>query len=177
MAARHAEDNNEEHLTTAIPQLPPTPLEALCHNLENSAIPSQLAEALLSRCRQTLVEADPDPQIITASLRGISFSQSLEHRRTLLGEVLGHPVARRSDVLAAVAGRLWLDLEDQALRNQFLEQLAVNDQGESFFQQLLADLLYLEDCRQGLLESLRNPNRSEQLSRAIGTFFSQLGAS
>ena len=177
MAARHAIDNNEQRLIAAIPQLPPTPLEALCHNLENSTIPSPLAEALLSRCRQTLTETDPDPQVITACLRGISFSQSQEHRRTLLGEVLGHPLARRSDVLAAIAGRLWLDLGDQALRNQFLEQLAANDQGEPFFQQLLADLLYIEDCRQGLLESLRNPNRSEQLSRAIGTFFSQLGAS
>lgn len=177
MAARHAEDNNEQHLIEAIPQLPPTPLEALCHNLENAEISPQLAAALLSRCRQALAETEADPQVITACLRGISFSQSQAHRNSLLGEVLEHPVSRRSDVLAAVAGRLWLDLEDEALRAQFLEQLAVNDQGEPFFQQILADLLYLGDCRQGLLESLRNPSRSEQLSQAIGAFFSQLGAS
>ena len=174
LAARHTEDNNEKHLIAAIPQLPPTPLEALCHNLENAEISPQLAETLLSRCRQALAEADTDPQVITACLRGVSFCLSQDMRRTLLGEVLNHPVARRSDVLAAVAGRLWLDLEDESLRHVFLEQLAANDQGDSFFQQLLTDLLYIDDCRLGLLEGLRNPDRSQQLSQAIGSFFSQI---
>jgi hypothetical protein len=176
VAARHAQEDNEGCLTAAIAHLPPTPLEALCHNLENQAIPADLAKALLSRCQTALEESDPDPQVVTACLRGVSFSPSQEHRRTLLNQVLHHPVARRSDVLAAIAGRLWQDLQDEALRDQFLEQLAHNDQGDSFFQQLLADLLYLGDCRPGLLQSLRNPNRSETLNRAIGAFFSQLGA-
>ena len=176
MAARQDLEGNGQTLISAIAPLPPTPLEALCHNLENQAIADELAEALLTRCRTTLEESDPDPQVVTACLRGISFSQSLAPRRTLLGEVLNHPIARRSDVLAAVAGRLWLDLEDESLRMQFLEQLALNDQGEEFFQQLLADLLYIGECRQDLLQSLRNPDRSKELSRSIGAFFSRLGS-
>ncbi len=176
MAARHAQEDNDPLLCAAIPQLPPTTLEALCLSLENEAISPQLAEALLSRCRQALQEENPDPQVITACLRGVSFSRSGDRRKTLLGEVLQHPVAHRSDVLAAVAGRLWLELEDESLRGQFLEQLARNDQGDTFFQQLLADLLYLGDCRQGLLQSLRNPHRSDQLSQAIGAFFSSIGS-
>jgi hypothetical protein len=174
LAARHTQNDNEQCLCTAIPQLPPTPLEALCHNLENAAISPRLAETLLRRCRQTLQEEAPDPQVVTACLRGISFSRDQTQRTTLLNEVLQHRVARRSDVLAAIAGRLWSDLQDQALRTQFLEQLAHNDQGEAFFQELLADLLYIGDCRPGLLASLRTPDRSERLSQAIGDFFSAI---
>ncbi len=174
LAARQHLDENGQVLTLAIPRLPATPLEALCHNLENQAISDELAEALLTRCRTALDENDADPQVVTACLRGISFSASQTLRRSLLHQVLQHPVARRSDVLAAVAGRLWLDLDDASLRMQFLEQLAHNDQGEAFFQQLLADLLYIGGCRQGLLQSLRNPQRSQALGRSIGVFFSRL---
>jgi hypothetical protein len=173
MAARQAEEGNDQRLAAAIPHLPATPLEALCHLLENECIPSPLAQALLDRVRATLERETPDPQVITAALRGISFSASNTLRRTLLKEVLHHPIAQRSDILAATAGRLWSDLEDEDLRSQFLEQLAANDQGQTFFDQLLADLLFLATCRPGLLESLRNPNRSERLSQAIGVFFSR----
>lgn len=174
IAARHAEEENDRRLTDAIPYLPPTPLEALCHALENEHIPSPLAEALLARSRETLETTTPDPQVVTAALRGISFSASSDHRKALLTEVLQHPIARRSDVLAAIAGRLWSDLGDSALRGQFLEQLAASDQGQEFFDQLLTDLLYLAQCRPSLLESLRNPNRSDRLSQAIGAFFSRI---
>lgn len=174
IAARHAQEENDGLLAAAIPHLPPTPLEALCHSLENEEIPPSLAEALLSRTRETLETTDPDPQVITATLRGISCSTSHHHRAALLNEVLLHPMARRSDVLAAIAGRLWRELDDASLRDRFLEQLAANELGQEFFDQLLSDLLYLAECRTGLLESLRNPNRSDRLSQAIGAFFSRI---
>jgi len=174
LAARHAENDNDRRLAAAIPQLPPTPLEALCHLLENERIPPTLAQALLDRTRETLAEATPDPQVITATLRGVSHGDSREHRHRLLSAVLDHPLSRRSDVLAAIAGRLWGDLEDSALRHRFLERLAANEHGQAFFDQLLSDLLYLPECRPGLLQSLRDPQRSERLSQAIGAFFSRL---
>jgi hypothetical protein len=174
MAARHGEDDNESCLISAIPQLPPPPLEALCHVLEQESISAPLAEALLYRCRNMLKEDHPDPQVITAALRGISCSVSQQHRHEMLIEVLSHPVAKRTDVLAAIAGRCWEDLDEDEIRVQFLEQLAANDHGQAFFQQILTDLLYLADSRAGLLESLRTPNRSERLSHSIGEFFNQI---
>ncbi|MGD8910383.1 MAG: DUF3549 family protein [Chromatiales bacterium] len=174
IAARHAEEGNDQRLAAAIAHLPATPLEALCHLLENECIPPSLAQALLDRARATLESETTDPQVITATLRGISFSVSRSLRRRLLKEVLHHPIAQRSDILAAIAGRLWTDLEDADLRGQFLEQLAANEQGQSFFDQLLADLLFLAECRPGMLQSLRNPMRSETLSQAIGAFFSRI---
>jgi hypothetical protein len=174
MAARHAMDDNESRLISAIPQLPSPPLEALCHVLEQESNPAALATALLNRCRAALKQNPPDPQVITATLRGISSSASKQHRHEMLAEVLSHPVAKRTDVLAAIAGRCWQDLDDGDIRMQFLEQLAANDHGHSFFHQILADLLYLADSRTDLLQSLRDPNRSDRLSQAIGDFFTQI---
>ena len=171
IAARHTEEENQRRLADAIPQLPPPPLEALCQALEHQPIPPMLAEALLVRARETLSTSDPDPRVITAALRGISFCVSQQHRKKLLTEVLPHPIARHYSVLAAVAGRLWLDLDDADLRRQYLEQLAANDQGQTMFDQILSDLLYLNDCRPGLLKNLRDPDRSQKLSQAIGSFF------
>ncbi len=174
MAARHAREGNDRNLAAAIPHLPPTPLEALCHLLENEPIPASLSAALLARARDALQTAEPDPQVITATLRGISYSASRDHREKLLDEVLRHPLAQRSDVLAAIAGRFWLDLGNTLLRSRFLERLAANDRGQAFFDQILADLLFIADCRPPLLESLRSPDRSERLSQAIGDFFSRI---
>jgi hypothetical protein len=174
IAARHAQDGNESQLVSAIPLLPAPPFEALCHVLEQEPISAEIADALLQRCRDTLKQEDPDPQVITASLRGISFSSSFEKRRQMLGEILSHPWSHRTDVLAAIAGRCWTDLNDGQLRMQFLEQLAANEHGQSFFNQILTDLLYLTQVRPGLLQGLREPNRSARLSQAIGEFFSQI---
>jgi hypothetical protein len=174
IAARHALDDNESRLIAAIPQLPPPPLEALCHVLEQEPISAELAGALLERCRETLQQDEPDPQVITASLRGISFSSSRHHRQQMLRELLSHPVSHRTDLLAAIAGRCWTDLDDGEIRMQFLEKLAANDHGQSFFDQILTDLLYLVETRPGLLQSLREPNRSDGLSQAIGAFFNQI---
>jgi hypothetical protein len=171
IAARHAQDGNDSRLIAAIPQLPPTPLEALCHVLEQEPIPAALAEALLDRCLDALKTDHPDPQVITATLRGISCSTSQRHRHEMLTKVIFHPVSRRTDVLAAIAGRCWQDLDQIEIRMQFLEQLAANDHGQAFFHQILADLLYLADARTGLLQSLRDANRSDRLSQAIGEFF------
>ncbi len=174
VAARHAQDDNESRLIEAIPLLPSPPLEALCHVLEQEPISAELAEALLERCRDTLKQDEPDPQVITATLRGISFSSSQPHRQTMLRELLSHPSSRRTDVLAAIAGRCWTDLDSGEIRKEFLEQLAANEHGQSFFNQILTDLLYLVETRPGLLQSLRDPNRSDRLSQAIGDFFNQI---
>jgi hypothetical protein len=174
MAARHALDDNESCLIAAIPQLPAPPLEALCHVLEQEVVSAALSAALLERCRDALKDNQPDPQVITAALRGISCSASKQHRHEMLREVLSHPVSERTDVLTAIAGRCWEDLDDDEIRMQYLEQLAANDHGHAFFHQILADLLYLADSRTDLLQSLRAPNRSDRLSQAIGEFFNQI---
>jgi hypothetical protein len=174
VAARYGREGNIERIASAIPRLPPVPLEALCHCLENEKIPPPISLALLQRTDDALKQPSPDPQVITATLRGVSRSDSSSHRRQLAERVLDHPIARRSDVLAAVAGRQWEDLCEDTLCSRFLERLAQNDQGQAFFDQILGDLLYLPETRKCLLERLRDPARSDALGLAIGAFFSRI---
>lgn len=177
LAARCALEENTGRIASAITRLPPVPLEALCHCLENEAVPAPISKALLQRAEQALTEPTPDPQIVTALLRGVSHSESTAHRRQLALLILDHPMAHRSDVLAAVSGRLWEELCDETLCGRFLERLAENEQGQHFFDQILSDLLYLPETRPCLLDSLRNPSRSERLGAAIGAFFARVRGS
>jgi hypothetical protein len=176
LAARLDQDGNQERLTAAIPKLPAAPLEALCHCLENVVIPPDIAQALLARTQATLAQSAPDPQILEACLRGIACTSATALRQDLIGAVLCHDEARRSDLLVAISGRAWEALLDIRLRDQFLERLANNDRGVEFFNSVLSDLLFLPDIRANLLSGLRQADRSERLSAAIGGFFQAIKA-
>ncbi len=49
-----------------------------------------------------------------------------------------------------------------------MEQLARNDAGQTAFSQILADVMYMPNMRQHIMQALRSTTRSAQLSRAVG---------
>ncbi len=173
IAARWETDENHGILSSAIPQLPPTALEALCHCLENEQISDDISQALIARAEKTLATAAPDPQILTACIRGISNSSSVDLKQRFIVNLLTHNAARRSDVLAAISGRAWEVLLDDQVRDQYLTCLAENDQGQHYFNNILSDLLFLPGTRSAMLSSLRNTNRPASLECAMGDFFKQ----
>ncbi|MCU7937035.1 MAG: DUF3549 family protein [Candidatus Thiodiazotropha sp. (ex Dulcina madagascariensis)] len=146
-------------------------MEAICHCLENEAIPVNIAQALADRAMRTLEQPSADPQVLTALVRGISQSASPAIRDDLILRLLEHPVSSRTDILAAIAGRAWECLTDASLRGRYLERLAVNESGQDFFNRILSDLLFLPITRVPLQAGLREPQRSAVLSNAIGEFF------
>ncbi len=75
-------------------------------------------------------------------------------------------------MLAAIAGRCWEALEEGDIRRAFLEVLAANRSGQPFFNECLADLLFVPGVRDSLRASLRDPDRSPALAAAIGGLFS-----
>jgi hypothetical protein len=174
VAARLQEGANLQHLAVAIPKLPARPFEALCHCLENEAIPLPLAKALLQRAQKSLQEGEPDPTVISGAIRGIALSRSRKTRQRLLQEILAHPCTTNPEILAAIGGRAWEPLQEEALAKPFLERLAQNSAGQEFFNQCLSDLLYLPGMREPLLAIMRNPERSGPLSQAIGSFFQSI---
>ncbi|MEN8180570.1 MAG: DUF3549 family protein [Pseudomonadota bacterium] len=173
IAARQALDENTHILSSAIPHLPPTPLEALCHCLENEHIAGDISQALISRAEKALTTADPDPQILSACLRGFALSPSESPKQQLLHKILSHEISRRSDILAAISGRTWEVLLDEQIRDQYLASLADNDRGQDFFNNILSDLLFLPATRSTMLDSLRSQDRPKRLDAAIGEFFNQ----
>ncbi|MEW8053524.1 MAG: DUF3549 family protein [Candidatus Thiodiazotropha sp.] len=174
LTARLDQHGNTQRLAKSIPSLPPSPLEALCHCLENEVIPHTIAKALVQRGLSTLQQDRPNPQILSAVVRGLSQSSEKTIRDDFMHRLLDHSISRRSDLLAAIAGRAWESLEDVSLRHRYLERLADNEVGQTFFNGILSDLLYLPATRSDMQSSLRNPKRTERLSQVIGTFFSQI---
>ncbi len=175
IAVRLNEDNNSHYLSQAIPQLPASPFEALCHCLENVEITPEVTQALLDRVKQTLSEETPALVILTSAIRGIAQSCSVNLRRALLHAVLNRPDICSPDVLIAISGRAWEPLKEAEIGKLYLERLAENSAGQPFFSQCLADLLYLPGMREPLLKIIRNPERSERLSQAIGDMFGSTG--
>jgi hypothetical protein len=175
VAARmDSDDPGLEQIGRAISNLPPAPLEALCHCLENSAVPDEISQALLQRLQVELEHPEPDPQVLTSTLRGISQSKSHVLRNKLIQKVLLSDASTRTDLLTSIAGRAWESLLDEDLRDLFLERLAHNQAGQEFFNAILSDLLYLPDTRAAMQASLRQSQRSEALNQAIGRLFSHV---
>lgn len=173
-AARQELDDNHQILASAINRLPPAPLEALCHCLENEIISVDISQALFTKAEQSLAGTEPDPQILTACLRGISLSPVHNLKQQLIRMMLAHDAGKRSDILAAISGRAWEGLFDEQTRDQYLLCLAENDQGQIFFDNILSDLLFLPDTRSAMQSSLRSKNRPARVDVAIGEFFNNI---
>ncbi|MCU7856536.1 MAG: DUF3549 family protein [Candidatus Thiodiazotropha sp. (ex Lucinoma borealis)] len=174
LAARIGQKGNSKRIANSIPFLPPSPLEVLCHCLENEVIPESLTHALTLKADSTLQQTTPNPQILTAVIRGLSQSCSEEIRNSLMLRILDHPISSRTDILAAIAGRAWECLNDVSLCRHYLERLANNEMGQDFFNGILSDLLYLPATRDAMQSIIRDPQRSEKLSGVIGEFFSSV---
>ena len=171
VAARLDEQDNLEQVLKALPELPPPALIALCGFLENEVIPTALAEALQRRLEVALNEKTPDFQVIAALLRAFSQSKGKGLREAALQQALASQHKHDINILAAIAARNWEALTNEHLAHDYVEALAANNLGQDAFTQIMADLLYIPGMRPSLLAQLRNPERSQTLSKAVGAMF------
>ncbi|MCW8944005.1 MAG: DUF3549 family protein [Sedimenticola sp.] len=171
IAARQSEQATETMLVTAIAVMPGQPLVALCHCLENETVSVKLTQALLVRTEQELQQDSPDLNLLAATLRGTAQSKSKTVQHKLIHTLLSAPSGKHIEILTALSGRAWEQLQDHALRMQFLERLAENSAGQEAFNLCMADLLFIPGMREPVLSAVRDPNRSAQLSEAIGAMF------
>ncbi len=119
-------------------------------------------------------ELEVDSPQITAlamGLRALSRAKAHATRRESLQAVLALPTANNVELLAAIAGRCWEDLQDPDIARPFLEALARCEAGSDAFAAVLADLLFIPGMREPMLASLRSPERSPQLAAALEGFF------
>ncbi|OOZ35653.1 DUF3549 family protein [Solemya velesiana gill symbiont] len=174
IASLQADKEIEQMLVTTIPELPDRPLEALCHCLENEPLTMAVTRAVWERMKRLLSEPDPNVMLVAACIRAVSCSQSHNLKQELISTALAHDSATKVELLAAISGRAWEILQDETIRRQYLERLAENNEGQEFFNQCLSDLLFLPGMRAPLLGALRDPERSERLSQAIGALFQRI---
>ena len=168
---RHQEDNNEQKLAEIMPQLPDTPLEAVCTFLEHIQPGAALSSAISQRLDRAISDNKVSANQIGALLRAISQTPENDTKAELLNKVLQSPYGTEAEVIAALASRCWASLQYPELLRRFLETLAINQAGQPCFNRVMADLMFIPTLRALSLQQFRSPGRSEALSKAIGGMF------
>ena len=161
-------DNNEHLLSKAIPKLPAMPLVSFAENLEHNQVGGELSLALNTRLQEALNADKPDSQVIAALVRAISSSKDKQARKKIISDLLQTDIVKEIEVIAAIAGRAWQDTTQEDLILPFMEALAHQEQDA--FTVILVDIMGIPNMREPILKALRNPERSNLLSKRIGGF-------
>ncbi|AFJ02026.1 Protein of unknown function (DUF3549) [Methylophaga frappieri] len=173
VAVRLPETDDVADLIQTLPGLPATPFQTLARFLEQVAIPTSLVEAFIAQLSAALGEVDPDVNHVAACLRAISNTAAQGLVAETVRKVLQHDCSRNVEILAVVSGRCWSTLAEPTIAHLFCERLAINDAGQPGFSQLLADVLYLPNLRDPIMQALRSPGRSDALATSVGIMFGQ----
>lgn len=166
-------DDNQETLglIETIPKLPDEPFMVLSTFLEHAEPSAGIVEVLAQRVDMELQEKQPDIQRICACLRAASNSPAKGLVDQMVTHVLKHKCSRSIEVLAIISGRIWRVLQQPHICQLFVEQLAHNDAYYSGFSQLLADVMFIPNMREPVMQALRSPTRSKELTRSVGKMF------
>ncbi|MCL1076747.1 DUF3549 family protein [Parashewanella spongiae] len=157
---RYNQLNHENYLMSGLETAALEVKIALCQCLENISISEKLADRLLTQ----FYSADNEYQLYFFRALSSHFASSSEAFISLSQQ------NKLSDsALITIAARNWSLLRDDELRTIFLEALA--HQSQHFFNQVFADIVAIPSLRHKVLAELRNPDRSNQLSQAIGGLF------
>lgn len=176
--------SNEQLLIDSLPYLPPEVFSVFAHSLENHPSSPPLTQAIYQVLINTLEQKTLNPQLIIvsiSSIRSTAQAQDKTLQAQLIHRLLSSAIANDVELLATIAGRCWLLLTNKALLSLFLEALADTQslitkqtiQQQTAFNTIIADLMFIPNMRQNILELFRSEQRSEQLTRAIGSFFQQ----
>jgi len=169
IAARYAQ--HEERISSALPHLPPEPLIALCHCLENEPVPLSIATPLAQRLQQQLQTTQHDIPLTAALLRALSNSSATSIQQSTFESVLQHPaLASDIEVLATISARAWELLLQPEFARMFLHALASDGIKQQGFDQLLQDLLFIPAVHQPLMETLRQAGRNSAVAKRFEKF-------
>lgn len=173
VVARLGEDENTSLLAEAIAEMPSTPLQSFAQGLENIVIDDLLFSTITSRLHSEINKAD-DIGLVAALIRSISSRPSDKEKTELLMDVLESSVASEIEVIAAISGRSWRDLENKELLSLFVEKLSLQEQ--MAFSAILADLIMIPGMRDLILASMRSENRSSELAQRFGVFMQAISS-
>lgn len=160
VCVRASELDHEAKLLTSFDSAAIEVQIALCQCLEHVQISPLLANKILNK----LTAAEPEHKAY--------FLRALASNSELSQKALAHLHQGSNldaNTLISIAGRNWTVLKQELSRSIYLEALAL--QPQTFFNQIFADIVAIPSLRNLLLGELRNPNRSIQLSQAIGGLF------
>ncbi len=166
----HQHQSNEQRLIKHISQLPSQLFKILATCLENHRLSKALSQAIYQRLKKNL----HDENECVAAIRATAQTEDKPLQKQMLDNILTSSIGSNIEVLAAMSSRCWEVVIQAELLAHFLEALA-NAQAKhpNAFNSILSDLMFIPNIRQSILISFRSPERSTQLSQAIGAFFNQ----
>ncbi|MCU7799843.1 MAG: DUF3549 family protein [gamma proteobacterium symbiont of Lucinoma myriamae] len=196
---KYNDKSNEQLISDSITQLPSPPFQAFAMCLENQVISTQLTQAIYHKLQQAFEDPLEEENsttnehleliaLCTASVKASAQSADQDLHIQLLRSILNSSAGTNIEVLATIAGRCWPLIAHTEILSPFLEALAntnvINQetdytpeqetiQRQAAFNTILSDLMFIPGMRTHILEKFRSPERSEQLTQAIGAFFSQ----
>ena len=171
LVVRHEKNSNSKILTKAIPLLPDAPFEVLCTCMESITPDHKLTDALFLRAKQTIERATASANHIAALARALSNCRNTPAKAALIEQLVKSDYALEPEVTVAIATRCTESLQEPTILATFLEQLAISKAGQAGFSRILSDLMFMPVMRALILMQLRNQNRSEALTKAIGEMF------
>lgn len=130
-----------------------------------------VSESLFNAFENTLFSSEG---LSLSALRGLARTESDPRLATIIEKVLQYD-ALDMDALSVVAARHFTQLDKQLIKRYFEQAARVDEQTTmqgALFQGLFADLVQIPSLRSNVLLMLRDENRSERLSNAIGMLFS-----
>lgn len=152
-------------LAGAIATMPEQALIPFSQCLEDQTIGEMLGQALSDRLQGELKQPQPNPNLLSALVRGLSQCRSLQIRQDALLMLLHSSSAEILEVLVSIATRCTTELCNPAINQAFLEILS--QQGQETFNRVLADVMFSPAIRQHILLAFQQPGQSPALSQAI----------
>lgn len=140
---------------------------ALCASLENHRLDLDIGRLLIEDWQQD----QANEKKLHAILRGLSQCSMDDELTSFLLTVLNSEHGNSASVLILIGARHWSTLKNQGLLTTFMELLANTD--NDTFVGLYSDLVQIPEIRDVMLNVLRWPQKSPQLTLAIGHLFGQ----
>jgi len=164
LAVRHEAQGNTQRLSTLAEHLDTTSLVHLTSVIDGESIRPRLARVLLKRIDAILHNDTSDTESLFIA-QALSHADKESYHRAAQA-IINSSKGVSTDGVSIIAGRFWRALQDPKLALQFLENVAMLDNGRSFTS-VIQQLLYLTDIRPFLLAALNDPKRSETLGGVV----------
>lgn len=169
VTANMEQDGIESIINQHFSVFPQAVQNALLTSMENTP----LSDDIMATIEHWLLADKTDSVRWINGLRALCVEQSDPKIINLVSQVLTFEVSDNTDCLAVISGRLWESLLPEQNLMNFMHKVAIADPTYDFFQGIFGDLVRIPSMRQAMLSLLREPEKSPELTQAVGRLFSQ----
>jgi hypothetical protein len=162
-------ENYTALLISAFNTLPTDVLFPLCGALENEKLSPPLIKTIVGELEKNIT-IDPASPINTQLLRSLASSAEHVYVKDFIASLL-QQISISQELLIVISGRIWPTLCTITLLLTYFEQL-VKHKDSTLFNCIFRDLVSIPAMRPLVLQTIREPKRSEALSLSIGQLFS-----